>query len=412
MISAADLAGIGVSFGCGLLIGVEREHRKRNSTTRRRAGVRTFALAGLLGGLAQALGGALVLVAGVLVLALAAILRWRDLSPQAGITTELALFLSFLLGVIAIDNPAVAAGTAVVVAATLNLRNPLHHFARVTLKPGELRDALVLASAALVVRPLLPDAGSAWLLGVNLKTLWTMAITIMAIQGGAYIALRLAGPRLGLALAGFASGLVSSVATTAAMGSRCRGDASLRDACVAGALLSNVATFVLLWVVALTIAPDSITRLAPVLAAGTLAAVVVALLALRGQRNGHDYLPLASHAFSIWQALLFALGLSAVTVVVAYANARLGPEAGLAGAALAGFFDAHAAAGSALSLLASGAAAPDDAILAFLLAVTTNMASKIGAAAASGGFGFALRTGSSLMLVLSAAWLPYLLSLR
>ena len=412
LIEAAHLVGIAVSFGCGLLIGVEREHRKRTGASLRRSGIRTFALAGLVGGLTQVLGGSLVPAGAMLVLTLAAIARWRDPDPQAGIASELALFLCFLLGVAAIDNPALAAGVAVVVAITLNLRSPLHRFARVTLTPVELRDALILASAALVVRPLLPDSGSPWLLGVNLKTLWTVAILIMTIQGAAHIALRIAGPRLGLSLAGFASGLVSSVATIAAMGGRLRDDACLRDACVAGALLSNVSTFALLWVLALTIAPDHLFQLVPVLAAGTFAAVGVALLALRGQHRDHAYVPLKSHAFSIWQALLFALGLSAVTVIVAYANLHFGAEAGLAGAALAGFFDAHAAAGSALSLLAAGRATANDALLAFLLAISTNMVSKVVAAAASGGKAFAVRTGSSLLVVLLAVWMPYVFSLH
>jgi len=412
IIELAQLSGIAVAFGCGLLIGIEREYRKRHGSPRRNAGVRTCALAGLTGGLTQAMGGGLVPFAAVLVIALALILRWRDLSPNAGIASEIALFLSFAFGVTAIGNPGIAAGGAVVVAATLNLRSSLHHFARETLQPGELRDALVLACAALVVRPLLPDEASPWLMGVNLRALWTLAIMIMAIQGGAHIALRVAGPTMGLALAGFASGLVSSVATFAAMGGRCRADASLRDACVAGALLSNAATFVLLWVVALTIAADHIALVAPILSSGSLAAVGVAVLALRGRLGESDYVPGNEHAFSIRQALGFAAFMSLVTVAVAYANKHLGAQAGLASAAFAGFFDVHAAAGSALSLLTAGKASSSDSVLAFLLAVSTNMVSKVGAAAASGGLAFALRTGSSLVIVLLAAWLPYWLSLR
>lgn len=406
MIEGGDLVGIAVGFGCGLLIGVEREHRKSTSTARRFAGVRTFALTGLIGGVAQVVGHGLVVVSALLVLALTLTLHWRE-RDHGGITTELALYLSFLLGVVAIGNPEVAAGAAVVVAATLNLRSWLHHFARVSLTPGELRDALILAGAALVVRPLLPDAGSPWLLGINPKTLWTLAVVIMCIQAGAHVALRLAGPRLGLALAGFASGLISSIATTAAMGSRCRADATLRGACIAGALLSNVSTFVLLWVVALAIAPEHLARTAPILVCGTAAALGVAAASLWGQRHSRVDPPTASQALSAKQALLFAAGLSGATLAVAYANARFGTQAGVAGAAIAGFFDLHAAAGSALALLAGGTASAESAVLAVLLAMTANMSSKIAAAAASGGIAFALPVGRSLLLVLLASWLPY-----
>lgn len=76
------------------------------------------------------------------------------------------------------------------------------------------------------------------------------------------------------------------------------------------------------------------------------------------------------------------------------------------GTAVAGFFDVHAAAGSALSLLAGGALEARPALLAMLLAITSNTVSK-GFAALAGGWGYALRVNASLLLVLLAAWLPY-----
>lgn len=406
IIDTAALAGLGVAFGCGLLIGIERERRKGSGPKRGYAGVRSFTFAAVLGALCQLLGGALVPVGAVLVAGLTLIAYWRDQSGDPGITTELALLLSFLLGVAALEHPALAAGAAVVIAATLNLRSTLHHFARVSLSKTELRDALVLAGAALVVRPLLPDARSAWLLGVNPKSLWTLAILIMSIQGAAHIGLRLCGPRLGLALSGFGAGFVSSVATVAAMGARCKHDSALRPACVAGALLSNGATFVLLWVVGFTVAPAHIGQLAPALAGGTLAALGVAALTLAGGRGQQAPSPASKRAFSIRQALVFASLLSAASAALAFANARLGSQALLMGTAVAGFFDVHAAAGSALSLLAGGVAEPRAALLAMLLAITTNTVSKA-VAALAGGWQFAVRVNASLLLVLAGVWLPY-----
>jgi len=406
MLSSETVMSIAVAAGCGMLIGIDRERRKGSGPARAFAGLRTFTLVALLGALAQALGGALVPLAGALLAALVAIAYWRDRSADPGITTELALFASFLLGIAAIENAAFSAGAAVVVAALLHLRHPLHRFVRVSLTRSELRDALVFAGAALVVRPLLPDAGHPWLLGVNPRTLWTLAILIMGIQAAAHIGLRVAGPRLGFALSGFAAGFISGVATVAAMGARCHSEPALRRACVAGALLSNVATFVLLWIVALTVAPGHLRALAPVLGAVLLAAFAVGAAALAGQGNGVPAAPTSGRVFDIRQALLFALGLSGATLGLAFLNAHVGQGALAGGTALAGFFDLHAAAGSALSVLASGAATPRDAILAMLLAVTTNMVSK-GAAALAGGMQYAVRVNGGLALVLLGAWLPF-----
>lgn len=405
-LSASDCIGMAVAAGCGLLIGIERERRKGSGPARGFAGMRSFALTSLSGALAQALGGEFALVAGLLVAGLIVAGYWRQRGDDPGVTTELALLLSFLLGVAAIDSPNLAAGLAVMVAALLHLRNPLHHFARVSLTHEELRGALIFAGAALVIRPLLPDAGTPWLLGVNPRSLWTLVIVIMGIQAAAHLGLRLAGARLGMAVSGFAAGFVSSVATITAMGARCRHDPDLRSACVAGALLSNIATFTLLWVVAITIAPAHLRQLAPVLGSALAAALAVGGLSLAWQRGARPYVASQSKVFDIGQAAMFAILLSGATSALAWLNASFGHGALIGGTALAGFFDVHAASGSALSVLAGGAASARDATLAMLLAISTNMLSKA-AGALAGGWQFALRVHGSLLAVLLSAWLPF-----
>jgi uncharacterized membrane protein (DUF4010 family) len=421
--------GLGVALGCGLLIGIERERSKGAAGSGRKhayAGMRSFAIAALSGALAKTLDPALVVVGAWLIVLLSAISYWRERASDPGITTELALFLSYLLGVNAIDRPELSGAAAVMVAAMLNLRSRLHHFARVSLTSGELRDALILAGAALVVMPLLPDAGSRALLGVNPQRLWGLVILIMSIQAGAHVALRVAGPRLGLALSGFASGFVSSVATTAAMGARSRSAPALLRACVSAALMSNIATFILLAFVTVTVAPGLLAGMAPLLASGALAAAVVAVLSQRGTHalassspesspespteSCPESCPVAGHAFSIRQALGFALILGLATALLAYANAHFGQDATRAGAALAGLLDAHAASGSALSLGAGGAISAAEAQLAVLLALSSNTLSKFVAAVLAGGRAYALRVGAGLLPIVLAAWMPYWLA--
>ena len=403
------LTGLGVALGCGLLIGVERERSKGSGPTRAFVGVRSFALVSLTGGLSQCLSPALVALGALLVLTLSAISHWRDRSDDPGITTELALFLAYLLGVTAIDKPSLSAGAAVIIAALLNLRGPLHHFIRVTLKSGELRDGLLLAGAALVVWPLLPDAANSWLLGANPRRMWGLVLVIMSLQAAAHIALRAAGPRMGLALTGLASGFVSSTATIAAMGQRYRREPPLLDACAAAALLSNLATYLLLTVVVLTIAPGQLPHLAPALASAALVTLAVTARQLRAAPSGQPHRTRIEHAFSVRQALAFAAVLSAATALVAYAHTYLGPAAAIAGAMLAALVDVHAAASSILSLGGSGALAPAPLQLAFLMALSTNTASKL-AATAAGGRPFARAVAPGLVLILLAAWLPYLLA--
>jgi uncharacterized membrane protein (DUF4010 family) len=211
---------------------------------------------------------------------------------------------------------------------------------------------------------------------------------------------------MGFALSGFGAGFISSVATVTAMAARCRKEPQLLRACVAGALLSNIATFVLLAVVAVTVAPAHLAALAPVLGGALLAALAVGGVSLAGVTGMAPDAPATGRVFDIRQAVLFALALSAATLGLAYLNAHVGQGALLGGTALAGFFDVHAASGSALALLAGGTATAHDATLAMLLAVSTNTLSKA-AGALAGGARFALRVNGSLALVLLGGWLPF-----
>ena len=189
---SGSLTSLALALGIGLLIGVERERRKGHGPRRAFAGVRSFTLVALMGGLLQWLNQVwLVALAGGLVVTLAAIAYWRDRSRDPGITTELALFVTFVLGVLTVPYPAVAAAGGVVVVALLAGREPLQHFSTRTLSAQELRDALVLAAAALIVLPLTPDRSLTWLAGVNPRAVWYLVVLIMGVQALGHVAQRL-----------------------------------------------------------------------------------------------------------------------------------------------------------------------------------------------------------------------------
>ena len=262
------LIGLLAALGGGLLIGIERERNKGKGEERALAGVRTFTLTALMGAIAQALTQPWLVAGGALLIVLfTTIAYWRARASDPGVTTEVALFLTYLLGVTAMQSPTVAAAGAVVVAALLAARTPIHRFAVDMLSAAELRDALVLAAAALVLLPLLPDKPVSWLGGLNLQRIWGLAVLIMALQGAGHLAQRWLGVHRGLALAGFASGFASSTATTAALGVEARQHPARIDAAAAGALASSMATFVQLGIIAGAIDLQMLKLLAAPLAA-------------------------------------------------------------------------------------------------------------------------------------------------
>lgn len=409
-IEGEQLSGLLVALGAGLLIGIERERRKGEGPGRSLAGVRTFTLAALVGALAQLLQQpALVILGGLLVILLITVFYWQSRPADPGVTTELALFVTYLIGVAAIGHQALAAGMSVIVAALLAFRNSMHAFSRRVLSENELRDALVFAGAALVVLPVLPDEPVSWMGGVSLRRIWTLVVLFMGLQGAGYVALRAVGPWLGLAVAGLASGFVSSTATMATMGTRVKDNPALLRACVSGALFSTVATVLQMGVIAAAVHVPAFIVMLPSLALGVMAALICAGISMYGHRASyHEEEQSRGRAFSLWQAVGFALLLSGVTAGLALANARYGNLAVSVGAALSGFFDTHAAGASVFSLMANGQIAAEAVAWPVLLAMTTNTFSKIVVAFLAGGLQYAWRVGTGLLIILAALLAPLL----
>lgn len=401
--------GFAAALGGGLLIGVERERRKGAGPRRAPAGVRSFALAALAGAGATALEQPLLIAAGaVAISALAVVAYWRDRTGDPGVTTELALLVTYLLGGLAIEHPIVSAGGSVVVTMLLAGRRALHEFSVDTLSETELRDGLVFAAAALILLPLLPNEPVAWAAEANPRRLWGLVVLFMALQAAGYVALRAAGARLGLALSGLASGFVSSTGTVAALGARARQAPTLRSSCVAGALFSTVGTMVLLGVVVLTVCPAALPRLVPSLAAALLASVAAAGFSFWRQRHKAAPAPTPGRAFNLWYAVGFAAALTGVTAAVSLASTHLGDAAAATAAAVAGAFDVHAAAASSLSLAASGKLAITAVRTPILIALSTNTASKLVAAFVAGGRVYGSEVGIGLVITVAMAWLAVL----
>lgn len=399
-----------VALGIGLLIGIERERRKGEGAKRAAAGLRTFAITSLLGAASMKIGGAVLLsVAAAGVLGLTVLAYYRTHSEDPGLTTEIALVLTLILGGLAIREPLEAAALAVVVAILLAARQPMHRFARDVLTQSELRSGLIFAAATLVVWPVIPGGYFGPFAAVNPRSIWTVVILIMAISAGGYVAVRALGSRYGLPMSGFASGFVSSSATIAAMGARTVAEPAMLGPAVAGAVLSTVATVAQITVVIAATSPATALALAAPLSFAGLAAVLYGLLfAFRPTDVPTEASPPAGEAFSFKSALMLATVLVLVLIASSALRAWFGDRGLLAAAAIAGFADAHATAVSMATQVAAGKLAAPVACLPILVGFTTNTVTKIVLAVAGGSKAFALRVVPGLVVVLAAAWLGLL----
>ena len=390
----------------GALIGAERERRKGEGPARSPAGIRTFTITSIAGAVAFAIGGvALLAVVTASVAVMAAVSYWRSKDQDPGLTTEIVLVLTALLGGMCIQAPQTAAAIAVTVTVLLYAKSWLHNLVITVISKDELDDALIFAAATLVVLPLVPNRQIGPYLAVNPHSMWIVIVLVMAISAAGYVAVRLFGARFGLPLAGAISGFISSTATIGAMGSRAKTSKDLLAACVAGAVLSTVATIAQLALVLAAISTPTLLNLSgPLLIAGGMAAVYGAAFTLLAARHSGSDVAQTGGVFSLRTALAFGLILAVILVISAGLQERFGSAGVLLAAVVAGLVDTHAAAISVASLVASGKLAPQDAVVPILAGLTSNTLIKIIMAGISGGWAFALRVVPGLVLVALAAW--------
>ena len=403
---SAAIVGLAVALGIGLVIGIERERRKGDGERRAAAGLRTFAIVALAGAIAQVLPvAALVPIGGALVAALAAMSHWKSRSPDPGMTTEIALFATYLIGVLCVLQPGLGAACGMGLALLLAARRRLHLFATQLLSEQELHDGVLLAALALIALPLIPSRPIEMLGGINPRPLASMVLLIMAMQAAGQAAVRWLGVRGGLLGAGFASGFVSSTATVASFGHRAR-EQPLHTGLLAGAAaLSAVATWVLALAMAGALSPQAGAALLPVALAGAAGAVAVGLLPLLTSRDAVAVEPPATQRSALRprEALAVALALALVALLVGSAQRHFG-EAGLqVGIALAALVDAHAPVASLASLHAAGTLQTDHFIRGVLVAVGTNTLTRCAVALGAGGKAYALRVGAALVASLGCA---------
>lgn len=400
-----DIVGLAAALGVGLLIGIERERSKGTGPHRKPGGIRTFALFALAGAIAAASEVPWMTPVTVLAAAgFAGIAYQHSADADPGLTTEIALVVTTLLGVLAYREPAMGAGLGVVVAIVLASRSRLHRFVLDQLNAREVHDALLLAAAALVVLPLLPNRAIDPLGAFNPRVIWMLAVLVMSINAAGYVALRAFGPSVGLPLSGFAGGFVSSTATHAAMGNRAVAEPALLRPAIAGAALSSLATPIFMMIVLAVANREVMVAMSlPMLLSGVGALAYGALFTWRAAHAPQEAMELG-RPFSFRDALLFTATVSGVIFAGALLEHLFGTVGALLGVSVAGLADTQAAGASAASLAASGRLSVAEAMVAILLAYSGNAAMKVIVSWVSGRRAFALRILPGQVLMVGLAW--------
>ena len=387
-----------LALGVGLLIGFERGWQQREALPgERAAGIRTFTLIGLLGGLSGWLGELLgqailiVIAASVGLLIVAVYVMNRRDNADKGITTDVAALVTFALGIVAVrGDMVVAAAGAVITAAFLDVKVPLHNFlARV--RETELNALLKLLLVSVVLLPVLPDKGygpgEIW----NPYVLWWMVVLVSGISLAGYVAIRLAGPQRGTLFMGLLGGLASSTAVTISSARMTRTTPALAPQ-LAAAIASASGMMMLRTLIIAMVLFEADKRfgsvLAPPLIAAALAGFAVAWVLGRtapGSDAGSDeFFQQVRSPENIGTALQFAVIMAVVILVAYYARAWFGDMGVIATAAITGLVDVDAVTVSMTQLASDSTAALSifTAVASILLAAVVNSLVKVAIAGA------------------------------
>lgn len=212
------------ALAVGLLVGIERGWSGRKEDEGDRvAGLRTFSLIGLLGGVSAQLSditGQWVLGAGfaaVVVMAVASHIVGMRAKNDIGITTEFAMILTFALGAWAsLGFYIYAFATTAIVVALLGIKPVLHRWLQ-NIQTEEVYAGIKLLVISLVLLPLLPNQGYGPWNALNPYWIWWMVVLISGISFVGYFAIKYAGNRMGTLLTAITGGLASSTAVTLSM---------------------------------------------------------------------------------------------------------------------------------------------------------------------------------------------------
>ena len=381
---AAAVDGLQLAFrfaaalGLGVMLGLERE---RTKTQEQFAGVRTFALIALSGGVAGFVDGFLRLpglALGVFAAVAGLVLVSYAVSAQHGehgITTEVSALLAFLIGWLCLrDQIQLAAALAVANAGLLALKDWLHRLAR-RIESTDVEATLKFALVTLIILPLVPNQnfGPPPLDVINPYKIWLMVVLISGLNFASYLLVKLVGAEHGLVLTGLLGGLVSSTAVTLGFSQRSLQHPGESSPLALGILVAWTVMFVRVVIVVGIVARAVAIGLAPGVAVLLVPSLVACFILWRRQRPAERATVSAGqNPFELMEAIRFGLLFGVVTFAAKAAEVYLGTAGLYLAGAVTGLTDVDAIALSMANLASGGGASVDVAARTVMIAVMSN----------------------------------------
>jgi len=348
-----ELTDIGLALALGLLVGIQRGwSQRRLARGTRFAGIRTFGLLGLAGGIAGMLyasapGPALILLAGTAALVVLGYRRTSEDARQVSGTASMVALITIASGFLVTAGERLI-GTAIAVAMVLllSMRSSLHRWVN-RLNEKEVMAIARFAVIAMVILPLLPNRGmgpyDAW----NPRQIWLVVVMVSGFSFAGYFATKLLGPSKGILATACAGSMVSSTAVTASLAAKMKqGDAD--QAILAGAVsAASVVMFIRVLLLVGVLAPFALGEFAILVAPAMLVSLGFAAWFLRNAKpaapSEHPHEVKLRNPFDLGPAILLALLVMVFTAAARFTLLRFGDQGLSVVLALSGTIDVDSA---------------------------------------------------------------------
>lgn len=366
-----------IAIVTGLLVGIERERSRPGEKT---LGVRTFLLISILGALAGDLENILVVAAlTAFTLGLILISYYNQTRPSLqdadrGLTTEFAAGITFVLGYITHQLPEVAALLGTLLAFILFSKKPLHQFTQ-TLKPAELKAALLIILAGVIVINFVPDhAVDPWGIFVP-KKLGILILLLAILEFAGYVATKVLGEKKGSIVLGFFGGIVSSTAVLLSSARQARQTPERWKPLVVSAIAAKLAAFAELLLIVGMLSPKLFFRVLAPIALSSLIGISTLWILTRKPEEYKSSLVLQTPLN--WSGVLrWALTLAGVLAVISLAEIKFGNEMTFALTFLTGLFELHATSLATTTMYSTGQLSLEAAAKAIFIAAIASLLAK------------------------------------
>tara|TARA_B100001063_G_scaffold234373_1_gene251688 strand:- start:3713 stop:4981 length:1269 start_codon:yes stop_codon:yes gene_type:complete len=341
------ILGLLISMGIGLILGLEREYDKLKEE-QGFAGIRTFPIVAIIGFILGNLTAAYT--PWLVIIIAAAFLLFLPLSHlsivqkhvMTGITTNMALFATLILGVMVANHLyKEAVATAVIVVTLLSLKTTFNTFIK-NITSEELFAFIKFSIIALLILPFLPnqDYGPEGLL--NPFEIGAIIVIVSFLNFIGYFLVKYVGSKRGILLTAILGGLISSTAVSWIYASRSKESPELSKQYAAGIIIASAIMFPRLAILAYIFNSAILSYLVIPFTILTLICLISALVFIKKNTDVPKTAINLGNPLNIWNALGFGGIYVVILFSVFYGNQFFGESGLYYSALIAGLADTDA----------------------------------------------------------------------